>query len=441
MKGTLAGTRIRERRRQLGLKQSTLAEASGISPSYLNLIEHNKRTVSGRVLNAIANELDLPPKDISEGAEAGVLEDLRQVLANHPGVGSSTTAVEEFLGRFPEWAQIVTAQARRLKDNEAAIATFSNRQNFDPHLQNTLHEMLTTITAIRSSSGILTTEETIDKVQRDRFQNVIHDESKRLSDAAQNLVTYFDQAQETMRAGTSAHEIFEHFLTEYDHVFQELDDTENSEKTIKTIIKNNVSKAPKEAIRKIETRLRIYADDAKSMPLTAFWEAAQKHSYAPDRLAFDFSTDLHSVFRRLATLRRKGIDAPHFGLVIVNASGQPLFRRPLEDFSLPRFSSICALWPAFQSLSTPGIPVSDIIALPDGREFFTQAIALSPNLAQFGATPAFLGAMLVSSLNDAYRFGMLDQHQSRQLRPVGTSCSLCLQKDCVARAEPSILPD
>ena len=440
MRGALAGTRIRERRRQLELKQSTLAKAAGISPSYLNLIEHNRRSVSGKVLVSLARELDLPARDLAEGAEAGLVEELRQVLADHPDHGSDRIAVEEFIGRYPEWARIISAQARQIRDNEAAIATFSDRQNFDPHLQNTLYEMLTTITAIRSTSGILTTEDDIDAPQRDRFQNVIHDESKRLSDAAQDLVSYFDQVQETTRVGASAHEIFESFLAKRDHAFPEIEGLDNPNPEIKRILKDQLGKAPLEVRKKVEERLQTYARDAKAMPLGRFIASAQRNSYSPDALSAEFSVDLHSVFRRLATLKRESIDAPSFGLVIINAAGQPLFRRPLEEFSLPRFSSICALWPAFQALSTPGQAISDIIVLPNGREFLARAIARSSSPANFSATPAFLSAMIVTTLNDAHRFGMLDRIAQRTTRQVGTSCRLCQQQDCAARSEPSILP-
>ena len=41
----LTGTRVRERRLRIGMKQADLARAAGISPAYLNLIEHNRRRV------------------------------------------------------------------------------------------------------------------------------------------------------------------------------------------------------------------------------------------------------------------------------------------------------------------------------------------------------------------------------------------------------------
>ncbi|MEZ8097508.1 MAG: helix-turn-helix transcriptional regulator, partial [Amylibacter sp.] len=48
MVGALLGTRIRENRKALRLSQKDLAHAAGISASYLNLIEHNRRRIAGK---------------------------------------------------------------------------------------------------------------------------------------------------------------------------------------------------------------------------------------------------------------------------------------------------------------------------------------------------------------------------------------------------------
>ena len=49
------GQRIRKRRQELGRRRSRLAARVGISASYLNLIEHNKRAIGGTLLNRIAD--------------------------------------------------------------------------------------------------------------------------------------------------------------------------------------------------------------------------------------------------------------------------------------------------------------------------------------------------------------------------------------------------
>jgi transcriptional regulator with XRE-family HTH domain len=73
----LTGTRIRDRRLLVGMKQSALAEAAGISPSYLNLIEHNRRKIGGKLLIGLARALGVEPGVLSDGADATIHDTLR----------------------------------------------------------------------------------------------------------------------------------------------------------------------------------------------------------------------------------------------------------------------------------------------------------------------------------------------------------------------------
>ena len=83
---TLVGTRIRERRTLAGLRQAELARRSGISASYLNLIEHNRRRIGGKVLQDIARTLDVKPAVLADGAEASLIASLRDA-AGERGAG------------------------------------------------------------------------------------------------------------------------------------------------------------------------------------------------------------------------------------------------------------------------------------------------------------------------------------------------------------------
>ena len=81
----LTGNRIRERRLVLGMKQADLAEAVGISASYLNLIEHNRRRIGGKLLVALARVLTVEPAQLSEGADATLYDALQSVARDHAG--------------------------------------------------------------------------------------------------------------------------------------------------------------------------------------------------------------------------------------------------------------------------------------------------------------------------------------------------------------------
>ena len=77
----LAGSRIREKRLDRGLRQAAVAETVGISPSYLNLIEHNRRRIGGKLLSDIARVLGVEPALLIDGADANMLDHMRHAAS------------------------------------------------------------------------------------------------------------------------------------------------------------------------------------------------------------------------------------------------------------------------------------------------------------------------------------------------------------------------
>ena len=132
---TLTGSRIRERRGMMGMRQADLARNAGISASYLNLIEHNRRRIGGKLLLDIAAILGVEPAQLSEGAEAALTASLREAASSALGGQGEARApiaqvevdrVEEFAGRFPGWAQLLAAQQARIQDLEQAVEALSD---------------------------------------------------------------------------------------------------------------------------------------------------------------------------------------------------------------------------------------------------------------------------------------------------------------------------
>src|SRR5690349_14307640 len=76
------GQRIRKRRQELGQSQISVAASVGISPSYLNLIEHNKRAIGGALLNRIAEALALDSRALAGTEEARLIAELGEVAAD-----------------------------------------------------------------------------------------------------------------------------------------------------------------------------------------------------------------------------------------------------------------------------------------------------------------------------------------------------------------------
>lgn len=218
------GFRIRSERKALGMTQAALAEKAGISASYLNLIEANKRTIGGALLGRIADLLGVEADSLTGRAERRLIAELDEIVADPlmRHLHLSREEASDLVGRHPEWARALLALHRSLRDQAAIANALSDRLNQDPFLGDAVHQILTHITAIRSSSEILDDMPDMESGRRDRFYRIISEESGRLSDAAQALAGFFDKARAETHAITPADEV-DDFLIEHMNWFPTLE--------------------------------------------------------------------------------------------------------------------------------------------------------------------------------------------------------------------------
>ncbi|MFC6584473.1 helix-turn-helix domain-containing protein [Sulfitobacter aestuariivivens] len=188
----LTGSRIRERRVMAGQKQAELARQIGISASYLNLIEHNRRRIGGKLLLDIAGALGVEPQALTVGAEAALIATLREAADEAGLSGPEADRADEFAGRFPGWADVLAGTRQRVTALEQTVEALTDRLAHDPYLAASMHELLTTAAAIRSTAAILNENKALEPEWRNRFHANINEDSQRLSDSAQALVAHLD---------------------------------------------------------------------------------------------------------------------------------------------------------------------------------------------------------------------------------------------------------
>src|SRR5471030_2897601 len=76
------GGKIRALRRQQHLTQADLAQRVGISGSYLNLIEHNRRALGTNLLIKLADILPIDLRSFSSGREGQLVTELLEVFGD-----------------------------------------------------------------------------------------------------------------------------------------------------------------------------------------------------------------------------------------------------------------------------------------------------------------------------------------------------------------------
>ncbi|MCT4558634.1 MAG: short-chain fatty acyl-CoA regulator family protein [Pelagimonas sp.] len=427
---TLTGSRIREKRVAAGLKQADLARQAGISASYLNLIEHNRRRIGGKLLLDIAEILKVEPALLTEGAGAALISTLREAASDISHAGAEVDRVDEFAGRFPGWAQLLAEAQGRIGALERTVETLTDRMAHDPHLAASLHEMLSTVTSIHSSASILAEPGDIDPDWQARFHRNIHEDSGRLADTSRALVAYLESENPQAATSGSPQEELDTVQEGVSYAVEALETGQPVARLHKRLSKG-LSATGQDLL---EGWLKQYERDVAKLTQSALAEAIGRLGADPVQIAQELELDPALVMRRLAAMPAEVLPDP-VGLAICDGSGVLRFRKPLPDFPMPRFGAACPLWPLYAALTRPMSVISRPVIHPGrtGVGVWVDAIAVPAGRIAVNEDAQFHAHMLVRSMPA----GLQGDNPAKE---VGVSCRICPRQGCEARAERSILP-
>ncbi|MEM1276358.1 MAG: short-chain fatty acyl-CoA regulator family protein [Pseudomonadota bacterium] len=427
MATTIAGIRIRERRRAVGITQATLAERMGISASYLNLIERNKRGIAGHLIRRAADELDLRVEDLDGSAERRLIDQLRDLSADPRlrELSPETELAGEFTGRYPGWARTLSALARSERESSTLADALADRLTHDPFLGESVHKMLTHIAALRSISEILETVPDVGGDQLRRFHAILADESMKLSEVGEALAAYFDKAHTDARAVTPLDEVealFEDHANRFDAI--EADGLAAIDAILLAAPQMNTASARSRARRALED----YARDVVATG-PAFAERARMAGYDLDLLVAQTGLEADVICRRLTALPE---DQPQIGYLVANAAGSILDLRPIPGFHPTRGAGLCPLWILARAAQVPGRAHRQLVGFPNGQRFVFVARARPTGIAKFGTTQHYLTDMMILSEEDAAKT-VYAPNSEIKADPVGLSCRICPRESCLHR--------
>ena len=429
----LTGTRIRERRLARGLRQSDLARQVGVSPAYLNLIEHNRRRIGGKLLLDLAEVLEVDVQVLSEGAEGALLQTLREVAAGPAETTEELQHPESFAGRFPAWAALLAAQHGRVRALERVVGVLSDRLAQDPFLSEALHEVLSTAASIRSTAAILS-DDTLDPEWQARFRRNLGEDSTRLSGAAQALVDHLDSSPADPTGQRLPQDEVEAFLDDPTPLVTRLEETPVADHA--ALIDEMVTspRLTSGTARVLARDLLVQlGQDAVALPSDQLLELVERLGVDPGVLAGQTGVGIAVVMRRLGVTLTSLPHGPA-GLAICDGSGTIVFRRAVPGLEMPRFGGGCPLWPLYRALAQPAMPLRELVELPGQPVQRFVCFALCEVLPQggFDQAPVRRSTMLIVPPTP----GLTDPAPAVL---AGPSCRICPREGCAARREPSIL--
>ncbi|SDH15407.1 helix-turn-helix domain-containing protein [Pelagibacterium luteolum] len=203
------GLRISTRRKTLRISQAALARSVEISPSYLNLIESNKRQVGGALLQRIATELDIGIDELTGQTEHRLIHELVEAFAD-PVLAERRLGLDQaraLVATQPQIANLIATLYRAYTATAVSADAYANRLQADPLLSQLLHQVLSALTAVRSSAEILEEVDDLNADERRRFVTSIARETKGLTAVTRNLIGQFDHASTASRSASIRREL------------------------------------------------------------------------------------------------------------------------------------------------------------------------------------------------------------------------------------------
>lgn len=458
MPKSILGTRIRERRRAMGVTQAEMARRIGISASYLNLIERNKRGIAGPLLRRTATALGLRLDELDDAAERRLLETLNEVAAapDIAALGVEAASAGELIGRYPGWARALSALARSERAATMEFQVLSDRMAHDTFLSESVHRMLTRVAAIRSAAEILTEYPDAPMERRDQFLGIVNDESRILTEVCEAFAAYFDNAEDNSRALTPLDEV-EALFEARDNHFETLEAAAEELAALvdePTPVPRRVTaralaearmREPIEAIVEGEAEIHTtrardrargalldYATSAILAPMPEFRARAAELAYDIEALAASFALEVGTVCQRLVAL--SGEDVPRFGYFRANAAGTIVERRVLTRLVAPRYAPACPLWVLYRAQQSPEAVIRQRALFANGDRFVFIARAHNTGPTGFGKPRHYLTDMLAMTEADA-GMTVYAPEPGVPVEEVGPACRICPRDTCPHRVD------
>jgi XRE family transcriptional regulator, fatty acid utilization regulator len=450
MAKTFVGPQLRQLRRERQQTQAQMAGVLGISPGYVNLLENNQRSLSVRLLMALADSYQVDWRDLVRDEASNHLAELRSVIKDpmfsggvpdlqelRAALDHAPRLIEQFLKLYgihrATLERIMRQGAGGVTQNLLASSGEAVIHDFFRGNSNYFHSLETAAERLRAAEPC--DPDDIYAVLKARLakQHLITVRRRPAEEMIQALRDYDREGRVVYLSEALDHcnQVFQlaHVLclVELPALLDQL--TAESGITSRT------------GLARCQIELANYFAAAFLMPYDAFLTTAEDTAYDIDRIAIRFAVSFEQACHRLTTMQRPGAQGVPFFFLRVDKAGNVTKRFNATSFHLAEYGGACPVWNVHMAFRTPGVILPQFVELPDGDRYFTVSRTVdrpATNLeTQDHRLAVALGCELqyAKKLRYAASYNVNDQ---RMFSPIGINCHLCPRRACTQRAHQPV---
>ena len=450
MAKTFIGPQLRQLRRERKQTQAEMAKALGISPGYVNLLENNQRSLSVRLLMALADAYQVDWHDIVHDETSNLLAELRNVIRDpmfsgdvpdlqelRAAIDHSPRLVEQFLSLYGIHRTTLERIMRQGADGapEGLLATSAEAviHDFFRDHSNYFHRLEVSAEQLRAEEPCEADD--IYAVLKARLANKhgISVRRRAVEEMTQALRVY-DPDERTIylsEALDHRNRVFQvaHVLclVEFQNLLDEL--TANS----------GIPKGPR--LTRCHVELANYFAAAFLMPYEPFLRIAESTGYDIDRVSAHFAVSFEQACHRLTTLQRPGAQGVPFFFLRIDKAGNVTKRFNSTSFHLAEYGGACPVWKIHLAFRTPGAILPQFVELPDGDRFFTISRTADRPAINFETLDHRLAVALGCELKYASKLAYASTFNiddNLKFSKIGINCHLCPRQACSQRAHQPV---
>lgn len=450
MSKTFVGARVRQLRRERWFSQAALAELLGISPSYLNQIEHDARPLTAAVLSRVTETFGVDATFFASRDDTRLVAELREAtLDRDVDVDVDLPEIAELVGAHPRLARALVNLHHRYRITTAQLAAATEDRFSDgdgagsiamPHdevrdyfyrRQNYLHELDTAAEELtartRMHGGDLAGE-----LSR-RLTEVHGVRINKRIDLGETVLHRYDPQTKSLEISqhlSAGQQVFK-MATELAYLeFGDLIDTMVTDGRF----------ASDESRTLARLGLANYFAAATILPYQQFHDAAENFRYDIERLSAFYSVSYETIGHRLSTLQRPSMRGVPFTFVRVDRAGNMSKRQSATGLHLSSSGGTCPLWNIYETFTNPGKISVQVAQMPDGRNYLWVARTVERRASRYGQPGKTFAIGLGCELRQAHRLVYSDglDLSGHNASPIGAGCRVCERDNCPQRAFPAL---